>query len=79
MIIISDIALVRKQTVVKIYFRSISLQVKYELIICCRLTELQERLYRKLVSSVGVKQNVTDGKPTVMRFVRCFGECSQKT
>ncbi|VDD95364.1 unnamed protein product [Enterobius vermicularis] len=32
------------------------LPVKYELIVCCKLSELQEKLYRKLVSSKAVKQ-----------------------
>lgn len=39
------------------------LPVKYELIICCKLTELQEKLYRQLISafSKGGKQKVTEG------------------
>ncbi|KAM3722210.1 DNA repair and recombination protein RAD54-like [Dirofilaria immitis] len=39
------------------------LPVKYELIICCKLTELQERLYRQLIStfSINGKQKVTEG------------------
>uniref|UniRef100_A0A1I7VZT2 DNA repair and recombination protein RAD54-like n=1 Tax=Loa loa TaxID=7209 RepID=A0A1I7VZT2_LOALO len=39
------------------------LPVKYELIICCKLTELQEKLYRQLIStfSMGGKQKVTEG------------------
>lgn len=32
------------------------LPVKYELIVCCKLTELQEKLYRKLISSKEVNR-----------------------
>uniref|UniRef100_A0A0R3RZT4 DNA repair and recombination protein RAD54-like n=1 Tax=Elaeophora elaphi TaxID=1147741 RepID=A0A0R3RZT4_9BILA len=39
------------------------LPVKYELIICCKLTELQEKLYKQLISafSIGGKQKITEG------------------
>ncbi|VDM28272.1 unnamed protein product [Toxocara canis] len=42
-------------------------QVKYELIICCKLTDLQEKLYRNLIASKRLKQDASvflDGKIT---------------
>uniref|UniRef100_A0A8R1XQ67 DNA repair and recombination protein RAD54-like n=1 Tax=Onchocerca volvulus TaxID=6282 RepID=A0A8R1XQ67_ONCVO len=40
------------------------LPVKYELILCCKLTKLQEKLYKQLISafSSNGKQKVTEGK-----------------
>ncbi|MFH4976487.1 hypothetical protein AB6A40_003196 [Gnathostoma spinigerum] len=43
------------------------LPVKYELIVCCKLTELQERLYEKLISCKRLKQDqnrASEGKMT---------------
>ncbi|VDN58976.1 unnamed protein product [Dracunculus medinensis] len=35
-------------------------EVKYELIICCQLTDVQEKLYKRIVSSIKIKQDSKD-------------------
>lgn len=49
------------------------LPVKYELILCCKLTELQEKLYQKLVSSKPIKEekcnNDLKGTGTTLSFI----------
>ncbi|VDK42180.1 unnamed protein product [Anisakis simplex] len=41
------------------------LPIKYELIVCCRPTDLQEKLYQKLISSKHLKQNASKNDGTI--------------